>query len=99
MKMKKRGLEASSEKAPDLKCCQSSVDLEHISYISSSKKKSIIFPIGGFSNQNLALCKRYRVTLYGVREIRFRTTKTSQTVLCLFDSVLFEQTSKMNTST
>jgi len=47
--------------------------------IRCSKKKSIIFPIDGFSNLYLALCDR--VTLNGVRKIRFHTKKTSQTVL------------------
>ena len=50
-------------------------------YIRCSKKKSIIFPIDGFSNLYLALYKCDRVTPNGVRKIRFRTKKTSQTVL------------------
>ena len=49
--------------------------------IRCSKKKSIIFPIDGFSNLYLALHKCDRVTLDGVRKIRFRTKKPSQTVL------------------
>jgi len=43
--------------------------------------KSIIFPIDGFSNLHLALYECDRVTLDGVRKIRFRTKKTSQTIL------------------
>ena len=43
--------------------------------IRCSKKKSIIFPIHGFSNLYLALYKCDRVTPNGVRKIRFRTKK------------------------
>ena len=68
------------------------------SNIRCSKKKSIIFPIDGFSNLYLALYKCDRVTPNGVRKIRFRTKKTSQTVLWLLESVLFERVSKMDTN-
>lgn len=43
--------------------------------ISSSKKKSIIFPKDGFSILYLALYKYDRVTLYVVRKIGFHTKK------------------------
>ena len=43
--------------------------------IRCSKKKSIIFPIDGFSNLYLVLYKCDRVTPNGVRKIRFRTKK------------------------
>lgn len=42
--------------------------------------------------------KRNPVTLYGVRKIRFRTKKSSQTVLCLLGSILIEHASKMDSS-
>ena len=45
-----------------------------------------------------ALHKCVWVTLYGFRKIRFRTKKTSQTVLWFLHSVFCEHASKMDTS-
>ena len=71
---------ATQKKSPPPSVRKEKLHIKHviyIGYIKCSKKKSIIFPIDGFSNLYLALYKCDRVTSNGVRKIRFRTKKTS----------------------
>lgn len=60
---------------------KSSAFAQLVVYNSNGKKKSIIFLIDGFENLYLALCKCDRVTLDGVRKIKFCTKNTSELVL------------------